>query len=103
MNKPHKHAEFIKAKADGATIQFQYKGSDSDSIWHDMVEDDWQFQDNLQFRIKPPAPKWPETTMTGKELHEIYMGDSGIPRESIVVVANAAIAHALETGQVVLP
>ena len=47
--KPHKHAELIKAWADGAEIQFKSGG-----IWHDYSEGDspiW-YPDN-EYRIKP--------------------------------------------------
>ena len=98
MSGPHRHAEFIKAKADGATIQYRL------GDWHDMDEDDWEFPADGEYRIKPPEPKWPETMMSGEDLEEIYMlTNAGAGSQDFVAVANAAIAHALETGQVVLP
>jgi len=49
MNKPHKHAELIKAWADGAEIQFLNQSSGdwvgvSDPCWHE----------GGMYRIKPP-------------------------------------------------
>lgn len=97
MNKPHPKAVFIKAKADGETIQY-WLGK-----WHDMKEDDWEFPIDGEYRIKPPAPKWPETTMQAKELSSIYAKYHGTVADAFLAVANATLAHALETGQVVLP
>lgn len=99
MNKKHKHAEVIKAWADGAEIQASYKGGP----WINFDEPSWCPE--TDFRIKPPAPKWPETTISGESLERIYLdtdsGDSGY--DDFIALANAAIAHALETGQVILP
>lgn len=48
MNKPHKHAELIKAWADGAEIQ--YKGSDGK--WLDCGNF-FTWIDDVEYRIKP--------------------------------------------------
>lgn len=47
--KPHKHAELIKAWADGAEIQYKYKEED---VWHEHPCPYW---DNtaMEFRIRP--------------------------------------------------
>ena len=101
MNKPHPQSEFIKAKADGAVVERRLTGIETH--FYTMADDDFDFPLGYEYRIKPPAPKWPESTMTGEELHEMYMQDRGSNKESMVVIANAVLAHALETGQVVLP
>lgn len=50
MNKSHKHAELIKAWADGAEIQFKgYSGQ-----WTDVERPSWREQD--EYRLKP-VPK----------------------------------------------
>jgi hypothetical protein len=49
---PHKHAELIKAWADGNPIQF--KGED-DAEWRDTAEPSWF--DVLQYRVKPEPVK----------------------------------------------
>jgi len=46
MKKPHKHAELIKAWADGAEIQFKRHGG-----WSDCRPVDWN--EHMEFRIKP--------------------------------------------------
>jgi len=51
--KPHKHAEFIKAWADGAEIQFRYNAN---IPWND-VKGVCGWDVNCEFRIKPqPKP-----------------------------------------------
>ena len=45
-NPPHKHAELIKAWADGAQIQYKSLGS-----WYDIYQPDWRSEG--EYRIKP--------------------------------------------------
>ena len=53
--KPHKHAELIKAWADGAEIQYKYAGIDDDA-WDDDDSPLWN-ENGFEFRIKPePKP-----------------------------------------------
>ena len=47
----HKHAELIKAWADGATIQYRHWGSD----WKDSRSPTWDV--NWEYRIKPEEKK----------------------------------------------
>ena len=50
--KPHKHAELIKAWADGAEIEWK----DSFGDWHSVGKPRWESED-FEFRIKPePKP-----------------------------------------------
>ena len=49
--KPHKHAELIKAWADGAEIQ----AKDMRDNWHDVLKPNWD--EECEYRIKPePKP-----------------------------------------------
>jgi hypothetical protein len=55
----HKHAEIIKAWADGAEIETKWKNADSD--WYPQEDFLWfirsEFADKADFRIKPePKP-----------------------------------------------
>jgi hypothetical protein len=50
MGTPHRHAEIIKAWADGADLQVR----GSDGQWDDVVWPGWG--NNLEYRIKPEAP-----------------------------------------------
>lgn len=51
MGTPHKHAELIKAWADGAKIQGMYGGG----TWRDVDTPGWQV--HRQYRIKPEPKK----------------------------------------------
>ena len=51
MGTPHKHAEVIKAWADGVPIQVRYPGNTS---WVDIAADGCPaFLDHREYRIKP--------------------------------------------------
>lgn len=60
--KPHKHAELIKAWADGAEIEFRKSfhvagpgGGTCFTDWKSKLHDSWQ--EHIQYRIKPkPKP-----------------------------------------------
>lgn len=51
MNKPHKHAEVIKAWADGAEIEYRVHGN---SEWQQVEIPRWF--ERYEYRVKP-APK----------------------------------------------
>ena len=48
MTKPHKHAEVIKAWADGAQIQFRLVPDDE---WEDIHDPTWV--SDVEYRVKP--------------------------------------------------
>lgn len=50
-NPPHKHAELIKAWADGAEIEFFYR---VDKKWRSVDEPFWEC--DVEYRIKPSNP-----------------------------------------------
>lgn len=53
MKTPHKHADLIKAWADGAEIQFRYNVN---IPWADAVGPQW-WEHDCEFRLKPePKP-----------------------------------------------
>jgi hypothetical protein len=88
----HKHAATIKAWADGEKIECLDRGG-----WVDCPGPTWQ--DYAEYRVKPAAPAkvYPNTRMTDNELCGAYHS-SGTPLTS---VANAALHHACDAGQVV--
>lgn len=47
MSKPHKHAEVIKAWADGASIQLL----SSNNKWVDVINPEWL--EDIEYRVKP--------------------------------------------------
>lgn len=61
--KPHKHAELIKAWANGAQIQLKRY-----EAWVDLEEPLWT-EDN-EYRIKPTMPKREWVGLTDEELNE---------------------------------
>jgi hypothetical protein len=96
---PRKHAEIIKAWADGSQIQY-YDGICD--MWIDLDDPEWL--ENQSYRVKPEVvkPEWPKTAMTDCQLYDAYENNYGY-YERLSAVANRAIAHALETSLVVLP
>lgn len=90
--KPHIHAAVINAFADGAEIQVMTSGE-----WRDCKYPD--FEPGCGYRIKPVAPKWPQTTMTDEQMKAA--ANSAPLGKTVRYVANAAIAHACETGALV--
>ena len=57
MGQPHKHAELIKAWADGAEIQVKGGGHFTDDpIWMDIEHPSWR--DGIDYRIKPKTIKY---------------------------------------------
>lgn len=94
--KPHLHCEAIKAWADGARIQWRTPRT---SVWVDCIHvPEWQI--GREYRVKPD---YPTTMMTGNEVFEIWQKS---PQQVAVArplldVANAALRHACDHGQVV--
>ena len=75
--KPHKHAELIKAWADGAEIQYRYymhtssKG-DIHSEWMNEENPDWNL--DREYRIKPePKPDVVKYVMFNTETREPFL------------------------------
>jgi hypothetical protein len=75
MNKPHKHAEMIKAWADGATIQIRNHGD----VWYTFppgVAPIWEAVH--EYRVKPQPHKWQkemDAQAAGKAVQGRYPGD----------------------------
>jgi hypothetical protein len=103
--KAHKHAELIKAWADGAKIEFYDADSDE---WRPCPAPSWYPAD--QYRIKPVERQraYPMTQMEGRDL-ERFADQAGMvpgsPRQTewkkYFAVANAALRQACDNGQVV--
>lgn len=53
---PHKHAQLIKAWADGAQIEFRDPDSHPAQIWKEISDPSWV--DNLEYRVKPQPKKY---------------------------------------------
>lgn len=66
MKTPHKHADLIKAWADGAEIQYRYTG-----VWTDVNRPAWN--EVVEYRIKPePKPDIVDYVRVGS-FHQIVV------------------------------
>ena len=74
MSKPRKHAELIKAWADGAEIQARSKGEVGWG-WRDLETPTWK--DDYEYRIKPNTLKYRLA---------LYEQQNGSPDKSFVYV-----------------
>jgi hypothetical protein len=76
MNKPHKHAEFIKAWADGAEIEFRH---DEYHAWKKADSPSWNLY--TQYRVKPePVVKY-HGIMQGTDGYEDMNHNTGYHAE----------------------
>lgn len=93
--KPHKHAETIKAWADGAKIEWRVHGSQT---WEEI--NDPSFSSNFQYRIKPSYPTlgeiakeaWSITATNNKEKDGMFAR----PKWE---AAAKAVADAIKSGE----
>jgi hypothetical protein len=89
MSKPHKHAELIKAWADGAIIQEKYSFND----WR-VFDGWWQQDEAYDYRIKPePRPDqvvYPHAAQ--------YHGENGYGR-SVLIKDQLKLTFDGETGK----
>jgi hypothetical protein len=96
--KARPHAEMIKAWADGAEIQGRVVGTE---VWRDYPDPAWV--SDWEYRVKPVIA-YPETGMTPDAL---ALALQEAPAKSVALelraVANAALRHAIDAGQVVIP
>jgi hypothetical protein len=76
MNKPHKHAEVIKAWADGARIERFVGGK---TQWIPCPHPTWKPYD--LYRVEPPR-EFPKTSLSGLQLYQVYIGALRVFRAS---------------------
>lgn len=91
MTEPHKHADFIKAWADGAIIEAR---TEKDRPWRPVAFPTWQ--DHCEYRIRP---EYPETSLDDEELLNTYHPDPLGTVQGLRRVANAAIAREMQDGR----
>lgn len=103
--KPHKHAEVIKAWADGAEIEV--RNLQVGKEWSAISIPNWL--EGCEYRVKPPR-EFPKSSLSGEVLSEIYAEAFGgrinperfcaKKREAIKAVADAAVKqHILDEEQ----
>lgn len=101
---PRKHAAAMHAYADGAEIQWR-NPRDLPPTWTDfLAEKGPSWQDDIEYRVKPAAPKYPASEMSVSALRAIWDKQWGACRfdESIArAVADAAVLHMFESGAAV--
>jgi len=67
MNKPHKHAEVIKAWADGAQVETRVTGH------HWYIQQRLQFDSNtMEYRIHDPLREFKEAYARGENVEVLY-------------------------------
>lgn len=80
MNTPHKHAELIKAWADGAEIQIRVLQS---GYWADSTPPAWR--EDREYRIKPAEKVvrwlWTEVSAVGARLTDYFYTDEEARKE----------------------
>ena len=91
MKTPHKHAELIKAWADGAEIEFSF----AHDIWHSIPREPERNIPNCMFRIKPePKPDVVHTVKVRASGFCIFNSVTGCVSE-----ANLKLTFSGETGK----
>lgn len=93
----HVHAELMIAWANDTSIEIETRPS-GEYPWSVSDRPRW-FPDH-QYRIKPA---FPETTMTHEQLEHAWSYGPTRWSLKLTVFANAVLAHAVETGQLVVP
>jgi len=104
MNKPHKHAYFIKAWAEGKEIEWRDPRIvlTSSPPQHDRWKPfSGQWHDVLEYRIKPDEAKFPSSKMTNQQLKKAFHAASGETEKGWRGIADAAIRHGIENGYLV--
>jgi hypothetical protein len=89
MAKPHKHAEFIKAWADGVAIQVR-----TGPLSWDYIGDSPSWSESCEYRISPEKT-YPETTLTDQELTLLWNQSGGVT-QSLRRVVNAGIKRYIQ-------
>lgn len=83
MNTPHKHAELIKAWADGAEIEYR----NAEGEWYEARGPAWGPE--TQYRIKPERV-YPKSSLTYGELFNTF-SHSATDGAGLTRVADAAV------------
>lgn len=101
----HKHADIIKAWADGAEIEFRHEGDN----WQTAYDPAWVA--HCEYRVKPAAPAkvYPTTKMSNLILSETWVKADifNVGRhtdfDSVIAkaIADAALRSAIDSQQVV--
>jgi hypothetical protein len=69
--KPHKHAEVIKAWADGSSVQFLQEHTEG-NCWVDIADPSWNV--TKEYRVKPRV--FPKSSLNSVELYDMWAAGS---------------------------
>ena len=94
MPTPHKHAEVIKAWADGQEIEYCQGGK-----WFESLVPTWREEREYRIKPEPAAPKWPQTTMPPEAMSALHYNDP--THTDLWKFANGVIAHECSTSALV--
>jgi hypothetical protein len=81
MATPHKHAELIKAWADGAVIEARFRNCTEHAFgpWQRQVVPTWNTDGFAEYRVKPLTHKWQ------KEMEAYYLQNKDIECRSLLL------------------
>lgn len=103
VNKAHRHHDVIVAWANGATIECRdYPNTE----WEHCAKPTWHELGEYRVKPEPPEMAYPKTMMTNEVLNDVYDRSHNrlqklfFPEGELAAVANAAIRHAIDEGQV---
>lgn len=92
MNKPHKHAEVIKAWADGVEIEYR---DPPDEQWSDAPCPNWYT--SLEYRVKPQPKKYKvDVWLTFKKKDGVFITSWSREPPSYIIPDEIVIHHTLE-------
>ncbi len=92
--KPHKHAELIKAWADGAAIEYRWTGTEK---WEDCVYPQWHEEAEYRIKHQPKPDRYKcYLALEGRIYSE---GDSHPFAASGYVMPNLQLTFDGETGE----
>lgn len=97
MKKPQKHAEIIKAWADGETVEYLNCNT---GRWVEVSSVSFRWDIDDQYRIKP-KPEYPKTLMDYDTMMNVWERYHAVG-DGLLSIANAAIRHAIDSGQVII-
>jgi hypothetical protein len=98
---PHIHAEVIKAWADNPSLIIEWRYNDQEWKLCDEVPL-WNRLNEYRVKPEPPAKVYPETQMSEETMRTAYdLHFGGSVFGALTRVANAALHHAIDAGQII--
>ena len=92
--KPHKHAEVIKAWANGETIEWSFDGQE----WRPLNNNEPRFDEMLKYRVKPVRPDF--LAMSNFEIEQFYMCYQGSGPSAALATVHQVVQLSIEAGMI---